>query len=161
ATRDHGGVVVPWLLSGRTEAALRGQAERLEAHLQVHPEAAVADVGWSLATRRSAFEHRAAVLVGDRTGALDGLAALARGDNAPNLVGGVAAAGVKTAFLFSGQGSQRAGMGRELYQVFGAFAEAFDAACACFDSLLDRPLRDVVFAPEGTVEAGLLDQTGY
>ncbi|MFE9107770.1 type I polyketide synthase [Actinomadura geliboluensis] len=134
--------VLPWLVSAKTGQALRDQASRLAAQL---PDAPVRDVGHALAATRTPFEHRA-VLVADRDDDFrDGLGALGRGEPHPLLVQGRAVPGGKLAFLFTGQGSQRPGMGRELYETAPAFARAFDAACEHFDAHLDRPLKDVVF----------------
>ncbi|MGK4578842.1 type I polyketide synthase [Kitasatospora sp. HPMI-4] len=156
--------VVPWVLSGRTAEALQAQAQRLLDWLAADPEAEVADVAFSLAISRAAFKQRAALVVRDRSEALAGLASLASGEPASRAVlgaagvagvAGAAGAAGRVAFLFAGQGSQRAGMGRELYEAFPVFAEAFDAVCAELDPHLDRPLREVVFGGEG------LDQTGF
>ncbi|MFI1304133.1 type I polyketide synthase [Streptomyces sioyaensis] len=152
---------VVWPVSARSAAALRDQAKRLRAHLTDRPELPVRDVGYALATTRAAFDHRAALVAGDRDAFLKGLAALARGEDAAELVRGRADTGGKLAFLFSGQGSQRAGMGRELHARFPAYATAFDEVCAEFDRHLERPLRELVFADEGTPEAALLDHTAY
>ncbi|MGW3275051.1 type I polyketide synthase, partial [Streptomyces kronopolitis] len=157
---DPAGPVV-WPLSARSGAALRDQAKRLRAHLTDHPDLPVRDLGYSLATTRAAFDHRAALVAEDRDAFLKGLAALARGEDTAELVRGRADTGGKLAFLFSGQGSQRAGMGRELHARFPAYAAAFDEACAEFDRHLERPLREIVFADEGTAEAALLDRTAY
>ncbi|MEV5510568.1 type I polyketide synthase [Streptomyces orinoci] len=151
-----GSSVVPWVLSGRTEAALRAQAQRLIEHLQAGPEEGLADIGLSLATSRAALEHRAAVVGADREGLLAGLTALAENREAPALRSGVATGESVVAFLFTGQGAQRVGMGRELYAAYPVFAEAFDAVCADFDGELDRSLREVVFG-----EAELIDRTVY
>ncbi|WP_420157026.1 SDR family NAD(P)-dependent oxidoreductase [Nocardiopsis sp. CNT-189] len=152
---------LPWAVSAKTEAALRAQAGRLLAHLEAAPDLDLLDTAFSLAATRSAMEHRAVVVGNDRESLLAGLGALASGEPAANLVQGTTGAAGKTAFLFSGQGSQRAGMGRELYAAFPVFADAFDAACAALDVHLDRPLREVVWAGEGSEAAGLIDQTAY
>ncbi|MFC5891165.1 type I polyketide synthase, partial [Kitasatospora aburaviensis] len=152
--------LVPWVLSGKTDAALRAQAERLHSHIETNPELDLADVAWSLAAERATFDHRAVVLADHRDDFLTRLQALADGQPAPGLTKDTTTPG-KTAFLFTGQGAQRAGMGRELYTRFPVFAEAFDQTCALFDTHLDRPLKTLVFADPGTHEATLLHQTGY
>ncbi|QBI54826.1 type I polyketide synthase [Streptomonospora litoralis] len=119
---------LPWLVSGRSPAALRDQARRLHEHLGADPGARVDDVGFSLATTRSRFEHRAAVLGGDRVRNLDALAALARGETPPEAVVGRADAPGKTVFVFPGQGAQWPGMAAELLDTSAVFAEHF-AAC--------------------------------
>ena len=151
---------LPWTLTARTEQALRAQAALLHTRLAESPDLSPADVGYSLATGRSHFEHRATVIGDSRDDLLAGLAALAAGSRPPGLVQESARPG-SIAFLFSGQGAQRAGMGRELHTAFPVFAEAFDEICAHLDPLLDRPLRDLVFSAEGSPEAELLDRTGY
>ncbi|MGW7260544.1 SDR family NAD(P)-dependent oxidoreductase, partial [Streptomyces sp. NPDC054834] len=146
------GAPLPWVLSARSAEALREQAGRLREFVTADSSLGVRDVAFSLAETRTVFEHRAVVLGGDRTELVAGLGALAAGE-AP--VGAVNAG--RTAFLFTGQGSQRAGMGRELYASQPVFAEAFDAVCAAVDPHLDRPLKDIVFGDA----SGLIDQTQY
>ncbi|RKT70181.1 acyl transferase domain-containing protein [Saccharothrix variisporea] len=139
--------VVPLVVSGRDREALRAQAARLLSHPADDP----ADLGFSLATTRTAFRHRA-VVVGTPDELRDRLAALSRGESVPGVVEGVAEDS-GTAFLFTGQGAQRLGMGADL-RVFPAFAAAFDAVCAELDQHLDRPLREVLVTED-------LHQTGY
>jgi acyl transferase domain-containing protein/acyl carrier protein len=146
----------PWVVSARGRVALGAQAERLMDYLDEEPEVGLADVGYSLATGRAAFEQRAVVIGGRRPEFLRGLMALVDGEEAPGLVEGTAHSGGKTAFLFSGQGSQRAGMGGELAARFPAFARAYDEVCAVLDRHLDRPVREVI-----DTDAEALNQTGY
>ncbi|WP_075324322.1 MULTISPECIES: type I polyketide synthase [unclassified Pseudonocardia] len=146
--------LLPLVLSGRTSEALRGQADRLSAHLEDRPGLVPADVAAALATTRSRFTHRAAVLAGDRDDALRALAALAADTPDPAVVTGTARTG-RTAVLFSGQGSQRLGMGRELYGRFPVFAEAFDAVVAALDAELGGDLRAVVWGEGDAAEAAL------
>ncbi|MEV6280664.1 type I polyketide synthase [Nocardia sp. NPDC051832] len=151
------GVSLPWLLSARSEAALRAQAQRLLTYTDRAPELDAAAIGLSLSTTRADLEHRAVVIGADRDELGHGLRALADGAAAPGVIEGFVAGETRVAFLFSGQGAQRAGMGRELYQRFPVFAAALDEVCAKLDSRLGRPLRDVLF----NEDCALLDQTMY
>ncbi|MFJ3973504.1 SDR family NAD(P)-dependent oxidoreductase, partial [Streptomyces parvus] len=147
--------VVPWLLSAKSLPALAAQAGRLLAHADGSGLDAV-DIGYSLARTRSALENRAVLIGKDTETLLRRAAALAEDPGTADAMGSTTGEDEPVAMLFSGQGSQRAGMGRELYEAYPAFAEAFDAVCAELDRHLERPLREVVF------EGGeLLDQTQF
>ncbi|MGW5345847.1 type I polyketide synthase [Streptomyces sp. NPDC004050] len=153
----------PWILSGRTGTALREQAARLLAHLDAqdghgaHAGPRPVDVGHSLAAGRAVLDHRAVIVAGAGEERREALAALAAGDSAAPLIQGVARAGRQVAFLFTGQGSQRPGMGRELYDTHPVFADALDAICARMDAHLELPLKEVLFGSDPT----LLDRTGF
>ncbi|MER6127388.1 type I polyketide synthase, partial [Streptomyces sp. NPDC001795] len=140
--------MVPWLVSGRSDEALRAQAARLAGHIEAHPELSPAVVGHALAASRSAFEHRAAVVGEDRDDLLAALKAVGRGEPTPAAAVGTADSEGGLAFLFAGQGSQRLGMGRELYETFEVFAEAFDGVCAHLDNELGHSLREIVFGDD-------------
>ncbi|HWO61313.1 MAG TPA: SDR family NAD(P)-dependent oxidoreductase [Umezawaea sp.] len=144
--------VVPWVLGARSAEALRAQAERLRAAGSTWTEP-LADTGSALATGRTPMEHRAVVLGADADQLAAALAALGSGTPSPDVVTGVARPDGPVAFLFSGQGSQRAGVGRELYEAFPVFAAAFDEVCA----ELGSDLREVAF----DAESDLLERTGF
>ncbi|MGP9017966.1 type I polyketide synthase [Streptomyces sp. BR1] len=154
---EDGPATSAWPLSGRTEAALRDQAQRLRSHLVAHDELRPVDVGHSLATGRAALDHRAVLVAGEREEFLQALTALATGDSTAQVIQGVAAAEQQTAFLFTGQGSQRLGMGRELYDTYPVFAKALDEVCAHIDTHLEVPLADVLFGDD----AALVDRTEF
>ncbi|WP_189788785.1 type I polyketide synthase, partial [Streptomyces capitiformicae] len=143
--------VVPWLVSGRSAEALRAQAARTAEHLAARPESDPVEIGHSLAVSRTAFEHRAVVIGEDRDTLLAALRSVARGESSAlvSTVGSVELEG-GLAFLFAGQGSQRVGMGRELYEAFPVFADAFDSVCAYMDTELSLPLREIVFGDDET-----------
>ncbi|WAP54160.1 type I polyketide synthase [Streptomyces sp. S465] len=155
--------VTPWVLSGKTPAALTAQAARLLRFAGDRPEVSAADIGVALAANRSVFRRRAVVLGTDRTALLAGLAAAAQGAEHPGVVTADATRRArKTAFLFAGQGSQRVGMGRELYRAFPAYAEAFDTVSAALEPHLGRSPADVLFADADDPDAAaLLDRTDY
>ncbi|MFF7636358.1 type I polyketide synthase [Kitasatospora sp. NPDC008050] len=143
--------VLPVVLSGKNEAALRDQADRLRDWLDTEPDVTVPEVARALATTRAALDRRAAIVAADQDELRAGLDALALGIPAAPLVKGTVVEG-KLALLFTGQGSQRAGMGAELYAAFPVFAEAYDAVRAALDQYLQTPLRDA---------DALLDRTAY
>ncbi|TDC44992.1 SDR family NAD(P)-dependent oxidoreductase, partial [Micromonospora sp. KC207] len=153
--------LVPWVLSGRTDAALRAQAGRLRAHLAARRDADPLDVGFSLATTRAALEHRAVLVAADYDGLLRAVDALADGEPAAGVVRGTVRRDRATAFLFAGQGGQHVGMARELYEAFPAFADALDQLAVRLDRHLDRPLLRVLFSEPGSDDARLLDGTRY
>ena len=142
---------IPLALSAKAEPALAEAAERLATHIEANPNLDPTDLAYSLATTRSAFEHRAVALGADREELLASLAALP-------MVG--RARDGKLAFLFTGQGSQRLGMGQELYESDPVFAEAFERACEQLDTHLDTPLQEIVFA-KGKKAQALLEDTTY
>ncbi|WP_152373639.1 type I polyketide synthase, partial [Mycobacterium tuberculosis] len=142
------GPVVPWVVSAKSESALRGQAARLAAYVRGDDGLDVADVGWSLAGR-SVFEHRAVVVGGDRDRLLAGLDELAGDQLGGSVVRGTATAAGKTVFVFPGQGSQWLGMGIELLDTAPAFAQQIDACAEAFAEFVDWSLVDVLRGAPG------------
>ncbi|MER8073315.1 SDR family NAD(P)-dependent oxidoreductase [Streptomyces sp. NPDC094034] len=149
------GGLLPWVLSARSVEALRAQAARLLDFVEQRPELRATDVAYSLMDR-STFEHRAVVVGREREEFLESLRSLARDGSASGTGPGVPASGDGLAVVFTGQGSQRLGMGRELHEAFPVFADAFEAVCAELDPLLGRSLREVMFE-----QGELLDRTAF
>jgi acyl transferase domain-containing protein len=147
---------VPWVVSGKSAEAVAGQAGRLVSFLEERPGLDVAAVAHSLAVSRARFDHRAVVVGESREELLAGVRAVAAGVSAAGVVSGLVASDGAVAFLFPGQGSQRVGMGRELYVSEPVFAAAFDEAVAALDGYLDRSLAAVI---EGEPE--LLERTVF
>ncbi|MEU3957982.1 type I polyketide synthase, partial [Streptomyces achromogenes] len=131
------GGVVPWVLSAKSDAALREQARRLEAFLAGHPGVGAVAVGRALAGR-SRFEHRAVLDGGEA------LEALAEGRSAPGLVTGTVRPLGRSVFVFPGQGAQWVGMGAGLYGAEPVFREAIDACGAALAPYTDWSLVEVL-----------------
>ncbi|MEV8639109.1 beta-ketoacyl synthase N-terminal-like domain-containing protein, partial [Streptosporangium sp. NPDC051023] len=154
--------VVPLVVSGRSAAALNAQAERLATHLEAHPGLNLSDVAHSLATTRTTFEHRAVILGQTPDELTNRLRKLATGNTGPGIITETPSATPHLTYLFTGQGSQRTGMGRELYDTYPIYKETFDTLTALFDHHLKdhttHPLHDVILNPAHT---HLLNQTLY
>ncbi|WP_078959004.1 type I polyketide synthase [Streptomyces sp. NRRL S-4] len=153
---------VPFVVSGHTDAALRQQVENLHLHMGMNIQDSLGDVARSLATTRSHFRRRLALFVKDKAELLDKLASFAR-------VGDLPAESVRTgshteeprlAMLFTGQGSQHPGMGKDIYDVYPVFREALDGVAARFDGL-ERPLLEVMWADPDSEDAALLHRTDF
>ncbi|MEU7763653.1 SDR family NAD(P)-dependent oxidoreductase [Nocardia sp. NPDC049190] len=160
ARPDIASDVVAWIVSGKSESALRAQADRLRHWLVGDPDPQVWDVAAALTTSRARMDWRGAVVGRDRAELLAGLTALAADESAPGILRGSVRPG-RTAFLFTGQGAQRPGMGKQLYAVFPVFAAALDEVCAVFDPLLGRSLKDLMFADDTPDAASLLARTEF
>ncbi|MFI0943175.1 SDR family NAD(P)-dependent oxidoreductase [Streptomyces sp. NPDC021020] len=157
ATGRPGWPVVPWVLSARSERALRGQAARLLGYVRERDGLEPAAVAASLVATRAQLPYRAVLTGADRDELLIKLAAFSGGE-AP----GSPRAGGPLVFLFPGHGSQYAGMGASLHAAFPVFAAALDEVVAALDATLERPLAELLFAAKGTPEAGILqDRTEF
>ncbi|MDN3265900.1 type I polyketide synthase, partial [Streptomyces sp. CSDS2] len=147
--------VVPWVVSGKSEGALRAQAEALRAFVAGRVEVDVAGVAAGLVGSRSVFEHRGVVVGRDRSEVLAGLEVLASGGVAPGVVTGVGVAGRRVVFVFPGQGSQWVGMAAGLWESSHVFAGAMERCEAALSSFVDWSLSAVV---RGEVGAPGLDR---
>jgi acyl transferase domain-containing protein/surfactin synthase thioesterase subunit/acyl carrier protein len=150
------------VLSAKTSASLQALTTRMLVHLEAHLEPSLGDLAFSLVSSRSLFVHRLTLTAADRLELMTLLGAAANGQTLPGMSRGSASPSRgKVAWLFTGQGSQVPGMGRELYTEWPAFRQALDAVCALLDPLLELPLREVMWASPGSSSAALLDQTAF
>ena len=147
-------VSVPLLISGRTKKCLQDQLDKLRAWLNTHPDAELLDVGYSLATTRTHFEHRTFVAASSQVDAI-------REFESAWVHASTATRRGKVAFMFAGQGSQRARMGKDLAAEYPAFGQSLDEICERFEHNGVQGLRDVLFAEAGSAQSKLLDQTNY
>ncbi|MCV7067233.1 SDR family NAD(P)-dependent oxidoreductase [Mycolicibacterium farcinogenes] len=147
-------------LSARTPAALVQVADQYRSWLSAHPEASLADVCFTAGVGRAHLEHRAALVVNSREAAVELLGALAEDRPAPGLVRGESHEPPKTAWLFTGQGSQYPGMARELFDTEPVFAETLTRCAAAVADVLEKPLLDVIFDTSSDAEK-TLRQTSY
>jgi acyl transferase domain-containing protein/acyl carrier protein len=134
----------PWLLSAKSDAALRAQAGRLAERLRTSPELEPLDVAASLVTGRASLDRRAAVVGSDRDELLAGLDGLAAGTPGAGVLAGQAAASRKVAFVFPGQGSQWVGMGLDLLESSPVFARAFRAAATAVEQFVDWSVEEAL-----------------
>jgi acyl transferase domain-containing protein/acyl carrier protein len=148
-------------LSARTPAALVQVADQYRSWLSAHPEAALADVCFTAGVGRAHLEHRAALVVNSRESASELLGALAEDRPAPGLVRGESHDTPKTAWLFTGQGSQYPGMARELFDTEPVFAETLNRCAAVVADVLEKPLLDVIFDADSPDCEETLRQTSY
>jgi acyl transferase domain-containing protein/NADPH:quinone reductase-like Zn-dependent oxidoreductase/acyl carrier protein len=148
-------------LSARSPEALVQLADGYRSWLTAHPEATLADVCFTAGAGRSHFEHRAALVVNSTESAREALGALADGRPAPGLLRGECSDKPRTAWLFTGQGSQYAGMARELFETEAVFAETMARCAAVVADLLERPLLEVIFDADSPDSQDTLRQTGY
>ncbi|MFC7584439.1 type I polyketide synthase [Nonomuraea antimicrobica] len=136
------------LLSGKSEAALARQAERLAAYCRAHPDTALRDIARTLIEGRERFDHRRAVVCRSVQELADALRSPAGGVRGAERRGAV--------FAFPGQGTQYAGMAARLYEREPVFRRVLDECATLLTGHLQGDLRDLVFG--GSDE---LDQTAH
>ncbi|MBB5940404.1 type I polyketide synthase [Streptomyces zagrosensis] len=143
---------VPVVLSARNDAVLRAQAGRLRERVAADQGVSVADVGYSLVASRALLERRVVVVASGRDELLARLGELVVGESAV----GELAVGGKSAFLFTGQGAQRVGMGLELARAYPVFGRVLGEVCVEVDPRLGRSLRELL-----ADSSGVLDSTEF
>lgn len=151
---------VLFVLSGNSETALRAQAEKLRLHIEsgIEKETLLSDIAYSLATSRTHFQRRQVVTAGNKAQMLEKLASVSSGPDKLLNVDEVGKASL--GMLFTCQGSQQPGMGKDLYAIFPLFRNALDEIAARFMEL-ELPLLDIMWAEPGSASASLLNRTDF
>ncbi len=140
---------LPWVLSAKSAPALAEQADRLRRFVEQRPGLDPTDVAYTLLTGRASLDHRAVTVGATRAELLTGLAAIASGTPASNVVAGKATAAGGTVFVFPGQGSQWAGMANELLDSAPAFARQMRDCDDALADFVDWSLLDIVRREDG------------
>lgn len=164
--RPQPGVPVLLVVSGKTPEDLAHSAAGLADRVTGASRAELRDIAYSSAVTGPHLRYRAVALAENAEEAAEALGALAQGRPHPAAVEDESdeEAGAwegATSVLFTGQGSQRPGMGRGLYSAFPVYRNAFDAVCRALQPHLSRPLDEVVFAAADSEEARLLHETEF
>jgi len=149
-------------LSARSESALRTLTGRYAAFVDEHPDCSLANIAYTAAVGRTDLPYRAAFTVETHAQFAQQLNSFAAGEMPNGVSGGFASENTspKIAFLFTGQGAQYVGMGRELYETQPTFRAALDQCNELLRPHLEKPLLSVIFAEDAETGA-LLDHTAY
>ncbi|MBC3989122.1 SDR family NAD(P)-dependent oxidoreductase [Streptomyces sp. AC563] len=154
------GGYVPWVLSARSHAALRGQAQALLEHLATAPAASITDIGWSLTTTRTTFDHRAVLTGQDHDTLLAGLQALATDTTHPTLTNPstpTLTGDLGPVLVFPGQGSQWVGMGAGLLEASPVFAARVAECERALAPYVDWSLAEVLRGGVDAADLGRVD----
>ena len=147
------------VLSAKSEAALTELAGRYQRYL-AEDRVELGDVCFTAATGRAQLAHRLAIPLRSREDAQEALARVAAGQSSPRAHRArIRSSKPRVAFLFTGQGAQYAGMGRELYRSNETFRRALDRCDAALRSSLPLPLLSVIYPEPG--QSSPLDETQY
>ena len=150
-------------LSAKNSTAINKLAEKYAKYLATHPALALGDICFTANTCRSHFNHRLTVVAASSTEMCEKLAAFQAGEEATGISKGQAPETnqPKIAFLFTGQGSQYVGMGRELYETHPIFRQTLERCGEILRPYLETPLLEVLYAKDAEDKSDLLNSTAY
>ncbi|KAK2836988.1 Type I Modular PKS, partial [Arthroderma sp. PD_2] len=153
-------IAVPFVLSGHNDSALRAQAKKLRLHIEsgFGKDSCLSDIAYTLATSRTHFQQRLVVTAGDKAQMLEKLASIY--SDSSKLFNANEVGKASLGMLFTGQGSQQPGMGKDLYAAYPLFRDTLDEIAAKFTEL-ESPLLDIMWAEPGSASASLLNRTDF